>query len=148
MRPQDGLGICILLCAAALTGLPASAGNVDIDSAIYLNLMVTDCTDDPLDHALVEVAIYRPGTGIIASDDGLTDDGEISFRFNALQCDDEARVTLTLSTSETPDADHTYVYVGDCLDDVKSWAIASPPQFCPDMWWDTTRIQSVYETSN
>jgi hypothetical protein len=148
MRPQDGLGICILLCAAALTGLPASAGNDDLASGIDLKLMVTDCTDDPLDNAFVEVVIYRPGTGIIASDDGSTDDGEISFRFNALQCDDEARVTLTLLTSDAPDAGHTYVYVGSCLDEPSLWVLTTPPRFCPDGWWDTTRIQSIYETSN
>lgn len=148
MRPQDGLGICILLCAAALTGLPASAGTDDIDSAVDLDLIVTDCTDEPLDRAVVEVVIYRPGTGIIASDDGLTDDGEISFRFNALQCGDEARVTLTPSTSDTPDADHTYIYVGSCLDEPQFWVIDTHTQLCPDGWWDTTRVQSIYETSN
>jgi hypothetical protein len=148
MSRQDALGICILLCAAALTGLPASAGSDDLASGIALKLMVTDCTDDPLDKAFVEVVIYRPGTGIIASDDGTADDGEISFRFNALQCDDEARVTLTLLTSDAPDAGHTYVYVGDCLDDTRLWVIETPARFCPDGWWDATRIQSVYATSN
>ncbi len=148
MKTQDMLGICILLCVAALTGLPASAGVNDLGSAVHLNLMVTDCRDNPLDKAHVGVVIYRSGVGIIASDDGTTDAGRISFRFSALQCNDEARVTLTPSTSDKPDADHTYIYVGDCLDEPRIWVISEPPQFCPDGWWDTTRIQSIYETSN
>jgi hypothetical protein len=135
---------------AAALGLIAGVALANEDSeGIDLPLMVTDCVSQPLDDMLVEVQIYRPGSGVIDSDSGYTDNGSITFRFAGLECDDEARVTLTPSTSEAPDSDHEYTYVGDCgLDDPHQWSIAQGGQLCPDGWWTPTRIQSVYYTGN
>jgi hypothetical protein len=146
MRPHHALGICALLCAAAL-GTFLGAPRADEGSA-NLNLMVTDCDDNPIDQAFVKVDIYRPGTGIIASDGGFTDEGLLAFRFHGLACEDEARVTLSLGTSQSCDTDHFYVFIEDCADNDDAWTIDNQAGTCPDTWWDSERIQSIYHLGN
>ena len=76
-----------------------------------LKLMVTTCAGSALDGALVEVEIYRPGSGQIDSDSGYTDEGYLEFEFTDLEEDDEARVEAT--PSGMPASTHTYTWVWD-----------------------------------
>ncbi|MBM3317781.1 MAG: hypothetical protein FJY75_07995 [Candidatus Eisenbacteria bacterium] len=141
-------GLTALLCTALIGALPSTALADEDSEGVDLCLMVTDCLSQPMDQALVEVQIFRPGSGIIDSDNGYTDDGAICFRFADLECDDEARVSLTPATSDAPDADHIYIYIGDCADAPRNWEIGADPQLCPDAWWSPTRIQAVYYLNN
>lgn len=139
----------LLLTHLALLGTLPGPALADEDSqGVDLCLMITDCLGQQMDDTLVEVRIYRPGSGVIDSDSGYSDNGAIAFRFADLACEDEARVTLTPSMSESPDEDHVYIFIGDCGDAPVVWEIGSTPEVCPDGWWNPSRIQSVYHTGN
>jgi len=137
-------------CAVAialLLGAPPIGADSE-ETGELLSLMVTDCEDSPLDDVEVSVEIYRSGSGVIDSDSGFTDDGEIEFRFDGLQTGDEARVTLDRGTGYQSDSDHVYGFVGTGTDQDTPWTIETNPRTCPDDWWDTETIQSVYDTGN
>ena len=141
-------GLATLTTAVMLGTLVGPAPADDDSGEVALDLMVTDCLSQTMGDAWVEVQIYRPGSGIVDSDSGACTNGAISFRFADLECDDEARVTLTPSTSDSPDEGHVYICISGCGDAPSIWTITDQPQVCPDGWWNPSRIQAVYCTTN
>lgn len=151
MERRTALLGCVLIVCLALLGAPGiTADELDIGSVrTPLKLMVTDCSDEPLDNVDVDVEIYRSGSGIIATDSGYTDEGAITFGFWDLEYGDEARVTLTPSGSD-PDDDHVYIFLGGEADDPTVWDLGGRVRTedpCGDQMWDEENgiIQSVYD---
>lgn len=112
-----------------------------------LMLMVTDCGDKAIDQALVEVVLWRPGYGEIASDSDYTDNGYVEFEFSSVQDEDQARVTVT-PPGCNPDAGHVFYWKTSGLpQDPGEWDLGvTIDSICVDGWWDKDAgiIQCVY----
>jgi len=138
--------ICVLLILA-VSLIPTGSGAETDGGKVELNLMVTTCDSDPLDGAEVVVNLYRPGVGIYGYESGYTDDGVIEFALSGIECDDEARVTVTPIGGD-PDSDHAYTYVGNCGDNPTTWDIGASVEKCDDWWWGKEAeevINTIYE---
>jgi len=137
-----------LAALACLAGALAGAPEMDAPQ-VPLNLMVTDCEGVALDGAAIGVTLYRPGEGILAYSAGETESGYVEFNLSGLQCNDEARVTVT-PEGGTPDSDHVYVYIGNCgSKGAGNWDLGAHLYACDDWWWGDTAegeiIHTIYE---
>ena len=100
-----------------------------------LKLMVTDCSGTPYDGASVEVEILRAGSGVVAREDGVTEEGYVEFTFTVLEDEDQARATVDACGSD--DATHVYVWVSQNGNTPSIWDIGDRPNAtCTDTWWD------------
>jgi hypothetical protein len=125
----------VLLAAGLLGGSPLLPGAAAADTGT-LKLMVTNCSSVPCDGGFVEVEIYRAGSGVVATDDGYTDEGYIEFTFTMLEGGDHARVSV--SGCGLSERVHTYVWVSDNGDRPAFWDVLTtiPNSPCRDSWWD------------
>ena len=89
-RARTLIAALVLLSAGLMGGAPLVTDSAAADSGTS-KLMVTDCSGTPYDGVRVEVEIYRPGSGVIATDSGYTDDGYVEFNFSGLEDGDQAR---------------------------------------------------------
>jgi hypothetical protein len=124
--------LCLLMIGSAFVSTPARA-----DQGV-LKLMVLDCeTSEPIDGAVVDVIIWRPGVGEIDSASGETADGYVEFTFDGLQDDDKAHVTVT-PEGHDPDPSHCYYWVKPPKD-AGAWdlgVLLDSFGQCGDGWWD------------
>jgi hypothetical protein len=147
MGGRSILTICIpflLVLAVGISSTAYAGGDQE-----YLKLMVTDCDDQPLDNARIEVEIYHVNSGFTDVVRGYTSDGYVEFYLRDLDCGDELRVTIKPSTGNGIDSDHEYEYVGACIDGPEVWDLGGQPSYCPDVWWERGEvIQAVFSTDN
>lgn len=140
--------VLTLVLLAALLLPPQPRADEEDSGKVMLRLLVTTCNSTPLDSAAVVVNLYRPGTGIFGYESGYTDEGAIVFALAGLECEDEARVTVTPDGGAS-DPDHCYIYVGDCEGDNPTlWDIDTSANLCKDDWLEILGedvINTVYE---
>jgi len=113
-----------------------------------LKLKVCACAGmNWLNNALVEVGIYRQGSGQVDSDSGYTNStGYIEFDFSNLEDLDEAHVTVTPS-GQNPDSGHIYTWHAAGERAGGYWSINDETEdVCADTWYDEKEniIQCVY----